>query len=246
MDELVYVAMTGAKQLMLAQAINSHNLANSSTAGFHADLHGFESIPVDGPGYETRVNAQVESAGWSEAPGALISTGNPMDVAVTGGGWIAVQAPDGAEAYTRAGDLRINALGQLMNGAAHPVLGESGPIAVPPHSSLSIGADGTVSMIGLGQGPETGASVDRIKLVNPPAADMAKDADGLMRMVDGSAAPTDAAVTLTTGALVGSNVNVVDAMVSMIEIARQYELQVRMINTADENATAAASLLRMS
>ena len=246
MDELVYVAMTGAKQLMLAQSINSHNLANANTVGFRADLHGFESVPIDGPGYQTRINVQVESVGWSNANGALISTGNLLDVAVNGDGWLAIQAPDGSEAYTKAGDLRVNSVGMLTNGASHPVMGESGPVAVPPHSKLMIGADGTVSIIPLGQGPETAATVDRLKLVNPLAADLIKGDDGLLRLADGSEASTDASVTLTTGVLAASNVNVVDAMVTMIELGRQFELQVRMMDTADENASAAASLMRLS
>jgi len=245
MDELAYVAMTGAKQIMLAQAVNSHNLANASTVGFRANLTAFESVPVDGPGYDTRVNAQVQPGGWSNATGALVSTGNPLDVAVNGG-WLAVQAPDGTEAYTKAGDLRVNAVGVLTTGAGHPVMGEGGPVAVPPHIKLTIGGDGTVSIIALGQGPETSASLDRIKLVNPAAQEMVKGPDGLMHMADGSTAPADADVKLTSGSLVGSNVNAVDAMVTMIELARQFEMQVRLIDTADQNAQAAASIMRLS
>lgn len=246
MDELAYVAMTGAKQIMLAQAVNSHNLANASTVGFRANLTSFESIPVDGPGYDTRVNAQVQPGGWSNAQGALVSTGNLLDVAVDGNGWIAVQAPDGSEAYTKAGDLRVNSVGILTNGAGHPVLGEGGPVAVPPNTKMTIGGDGTVSIIALGQGPETAASLDRIKLVNPQTADLVKGDDGLMRLADGSTAAADANVKLTSGALIASNVNPVDAMVNMIELARQFELQVRLIDTADQNAQAAASIMRMS
>lgn len=246
MDELAYVAMTGAKQIMLAQAVNSHNLANASTVGFRANLTDFESIPVQGPGYDTRVNAQVQPGGWSNAKGALVSTGNLLDVAVDGNGWIAVQAPDGSEAYTKAGDLRVNSVGMLTNGAGHPILGEGGPVAVPPNTKLTIGGDGTVSIIALGQGPETAASLDRIKLVNPDTADLVKGDDGLMRLADGSTAPADANVKLTTGALIASNVNPVDAMVNMIELARQFELQVRLIDTADQNAQAAASIMRLS
>jgi len=246
MDELAYVAMTGAKQIMLAQSMNSHNLANANTVGFRADLHSFESIPLDGAGYQTRVNAQVEPGGWSNAPGALISTGNMMDVAVNGGAWLAIQAPDGGEAYTKAGDLRVNSVGVLTTGAGHPVMGEGGPVAVPPHSNLNIGADGTISIIALGQGPETAATVDRIKMVSPEPQDMVKGNDGLMRLAQGDAAPVDANARLTTGALVASNVNPVDSMVTMIELARQFELQVRLIDTANENAQAAASIMRLS
>ncbi|MGE0623993.1 MAG: flagellar basal-body rod protein FlgF [Pseudomonadales bacterium] len=247
MDELIYVAMNGAKQIDRAQAIVSHNLANANTTGFRAELHGFQGVDVEGPGYETRVNTLVTPGGWSHAQGALVTTGNELDVAVSGSGWIAVQAPDGSEAYTRAGDLRVTALGVLTTGAGHPVLGDSGgPVAVPPHNKLSIGGDGTVSVIGKGQGAETIAAVTRLKLVDPPAEDLVRGEDGLMRMWDGSVAEADARVRLTSGVLESSNVNVVDALVSMIEISRQFEMQVRMMDTANENATAAASLMRMS
>ena len=238
--------MTGANQIARAQAINSHNLANANTTGFRADLHDFESERVNGPGYATRVNSVVESAGWSATPGALKTTGNPLDVALSNGGWLAVQSADGSEAYTKAGDLRVNALGQLVTGTQLPVLGDTGPVAVPPHSGLTIGADGTISIVPLGQGPETSASVDRIKLVNPPIERLRKGDDGLMRLVDNAVADADASVSLTVGALESSNVNVVGAMVSMIELARQFELQVRMIDTANDNAKAAATIMRMS
>ena len=247
MDEMIYVAMNGAKQLERAQAMASHNLANANTVGFRAQMHMFEGVDVEGPGYETRVNTLVTPGGWSGAEGALMTTGNELDVAVNGNGWLAVQAPDGGEAYTRAGDLRVTALGLLTTGAGHPVLGENGgPVAVPPHSKLSIGGDGTVSVISKGQGAETMASVTRLKLVDPPADDLFKGEDGLMRTYDGDKVDADADVRLTTGVLETSNVNVVDAMVNMIGISRQYEMQVKMMNMANENASAATSLMRMS
>ncbi|MEM8767860.1 MAG: flagellar basal-body rod protein FlgF [Pseudomonadota bacterium] len=247
MDELIYVAMNGAKQLERAQAINSHNLANANTVGFRAQLHNFQGIDVEGPGYETRVNTVVTPGGWSANRGALVTTGNDLDIAVSGNGWLAVQAPDGSEAYTRAGDLRITALGVLTNGAGHPVLGESGgPVSIPPHSKVSIGDDGTISFIGRGQGAEAMAPLARIKLVNPPAEDLVKGGDGLMRMADGTTASADAEVQITAGVLEGSNVNVVDAMVEMISLSRRYEMQVRMMDVANENAQAASTTMRMS
>jgi len=238
--------MTGATQIARAQAINSHNLANASTIGFRADLHSFEDVPITGPGYKSRINAVVGSEGWSSAQGTLKTTSNPMDVAVSNGGWLVVQAPDGSEAYTKAGDLRITALGQLVTGTQLPVIGDAGPVAVPPNSSLTIGTDGTISIIPLGQGAETAASVDRLKLVRPPMQNLVKGPDGLMRMNNGLIAIADASVSLTTGVLESSNVNVVGSMVSMIELARQFELQVRMIDTANDNSKAAASIMRLN
>jgi flagellar basal-body rod protein FlgF len=175
----------------------------------------------------------------------LIATGNTLDVAVQGKGFIAVQAPNGTEAYTRAGDLRLDTNGMLLNGAGHPVLGDGGPITVPQHSSISIAPDGSVSIVPLGQGPETSAIVGRIKLINPDETQIERGEDGLFRMRDGTNPEADANVRLASGTLETSNVNVADAMVTMIELQRHFDLQVKAMRTAEENAAAAAQLLRM-
>src|SRR5690606_25246815 len=161
----LYISMSGAKETLRAQTANNHNLANASTTGFRADLSAFQSRAVVGAGHPSRVYATSEGAGWDATQGALAATGRDLDIGVQGEGWIAVQGPDGREAYTRAGDLRIDPSGLLKNGAGHPVMGEGGPISVPPHASLVIGSDGAVSIVPLGQGPETTAVVGRIKLV---------------------------------------------------------------------------------
>lgn len=247
MDRVLYLATSAAKQVLQAQTVATHNLANVNTVGFQADLAAFSERHVNGPGLDSRVYGVAEGVGTSSAKGVIQATGRPLDVAVNGDGWIAVQAPDGSEAYTRAGDLRITALGVLTTGAGYPVLGEDGgPVSVPPHTRISIGADGTVSVIAKGQGAETMASVARLKLVNPEAADLVKGPDGLMRTWDGSIANADAGVRITTGVLESSNVNVVDALVEMIGISRRYEMQVRMMDVANENATSATSLMRLS
>jgi flagellar basal-body rod protein FlgF len=245
MDEMVYLAMTGAIQTEYAQTINSNNLANVSTTGFRADLHSFSSVPIDGPGIETRINPVVESYGTDFAQGPVATTGRDLDVAIQGDGFIAVQAPDGTEAYTRAGDLRIEAGGLLSTGAGHLVMGNGGPVAIPPNSSLLIGADGTISVQPLGQGPETLAIVDRIKLVNPDISMVQKGADGLFRLPEDEIAAADANVTLMSGALEQSNVNVAKTLVNMIELARQYEMQINVIKDAEENADAAAQLMSL-
>lgn len=244
MDRFLYVAMSGAKETLRAQAVNNHNLANASTTGFRADLEAFQSRAVAGSGHASRVYATNSTTGWDQTQGALIATGRDLDVGVKGAGWIAVQGTDGQEAYTRAGDLRIDPNGMLMNGAGHPVLGDAGPITIPPNSSVLIGTDGTVSVVPVGQGPETTAMVGRIKLVNPPAQDVVRSEDGLFRMGDGSSAPADASVQLASGVLESSNVNVADAMVNMIELSRQFDLQVKAMRTAEENAASSAQLLR--
>lgn len=243
MDESVYLAMTGAKQTEYAQAINSNNLANVSTTGFRADLHAFSSVPIQGPGVGSRINAVVDAYGTDFTQGPIAQTGRDLDVAIQGSGFIAVQAADGSEAYTRAGDFRIGSGGLLQTGAGHLVVGDGGPVAIPPSASLVIGADGTVSVQPLGQGPETLAIVDRIKLVDPEPGQLAKGPDGLLRLPEGEAAEASADVRLTSGALEQSNVNIARTLVNMIELARQYEMQVNMIRNAKDNADASAQLL---
>lgn len=243
---MIYVAMTGAKQAEMAQAINSNNLANVSTTGFRADLHALTSAPVEGPGLETRVNAVIANAGTDYTSGPISQTGRDLDVAIQDRGFIAVQTADGEEAYTRAGDLKIDAGGLLTTGTGHLIVGDGGPVAIPPNSSLLIGRDGTISVQPLGQGPESLSIVDRIKLVNPDNALLQKGGDGLFRMADGQSLDADASVSLTTGVLEQSNVNVAKAMVNMIELSRNYEMHVNLMKASKENADAAAQLMRMS
>lgn len=246
MDRMLYVAMSGARQTMLAQAANAHNLANVNTTAFREDLMAFTSHETNGPGYPSRVYALSEQGGANMNPGSIMATGRDLDVAVSGKGWIAVQAPDGGEGYTRAGDLRITPNGMLVNGAGHPVLGNTGaPVAIPPAEKVEIGNDGTISIRPRGQSPQTLAVVDRIKLVNPDDATLSKGEGGLMRMPAGEIAPPDAAVQLVSGSLETSNVNAVDAMVNMIALSRQFEAQVQMMKTAKENDSAAAQMLRL-
>jgi flagellar basal-body rod protein FlgF len=244
MDRFLYVSMTGAKETLRAQTVNNHNLANASTTGFRADLSAFQSRAVAGAGYQSRAYATNATVGWDESQGSLMSTGRDLDVGIQGPGWIAVQGPDGREAYTRAGDLRIDPSGLLQNGAGLQVMGEGGPISVPPHTSLLIGADGTISIVPVGQGPETTSQVGRIKLVNPPVETLVRGEDGLFRTNDGTDAPPDANVRVTTGVLESSNVNIADAMVNMIELSRHFDLQVKAMRTAEENAAASAQLLK--
>ncbi len=245
MDRMLYVAMTGARETLRAQTANNHNLANASTVGFRADLQAFQARRVSGDGYDSRVYATVSNTGFDDTSGAMMSTGRDLDVAVQGTGYIAVQGLDGREAYTRAGDLQVDAAGQLRTATGLAVMGDGGPVAVPPHTSVVVGGDGTVSIVPLGQGPETRAEVGRIKLVNPAAEQLEKGSDGLFRMKDGTDAEADATTRLMSGTLESSNVNVAEAMVNMIELSRRFDMQVRAMRTAEENGTASARLLSM-
>jgi flagellar basal-body rod protein FlgF len=245
MDEMIYLAMTGAKQTEYAQTINTNNLANATTTGFRADLHSFSSVPIEGPGVDSRVNAVVESYGTDFTHGAMATTGRDLDIAINKDGFIAVQAPDGTEAYTRAGNLTIGSGGVLETAAGLLVIGNGGPVAIPDNEKLDIGSDGTISVQPIGQGPETLAEVDRIKLVNPDVALLTKGADGLFRLPEGEIADADAEVTITSGALEQSNVNIARTLVNMIELARQYEMQINLIKTSEENADAAAQVMQL-
>ena len=243
---MLYVAMTAAKQALRAQSIATHNLANATTTGFKADLVGVRAMPLFGPGYPSRVFAVTERPGIDVGPGAMQTTGAELDVAIDGDGWLAVQAFDGSEAYTRSGNLRLNGNGMLETSSGHPVLGNGGLIALPQAESVVIGVDGTISIRPLGQEANTLAQVERLKLVNPPAAELYKGEDGLFRMRDGGSTEADANVRVKQGALEASNVDPVAEMLSIISLARRYELAVRAMDTARESDQASAASMRLN
>ena len=244
MDRMLYVAMSGAKETLHAQTATSNNLANASTTGFLADLQQFRSMPVFGEGQPTRVYAMSERPATDFKHGSVQMTGRDLDVAIAGDGWFAVQGNDGSEAYTRRGDLQIDANGLITTGNGLPLLGDGGPIAIPPADKITIGADGTISIVPQGGDPTQLAVVDRIKMVAPQYDQMEKGIDGLMRLKAGGVAEADAAQRLIQGALASSNVNSVKEMTNMIELQRKFEMQVKMMKAADEMASSTAQLLR--
>jgi len=246
MDRMLFIAMNGAKETMTAQAINTNNLANVSTTGFTADFQSSLSQQAYGPGHPSRVYATVKGEGVDFTQGSIISTGRELDMAINGEGWFAVQAADGTEAYTRAGDLRIDNLGRLTNGAGFTVMGNGGPISIPAHAKLEIGSDGTISIRPLGQPVNTLAVIDRIKLINPSNDQLQKGVDGLMHLRAGQSAVEDASVRVVSGSLESSNVNAVGALVRMIELARQYETHIKLMHSAEENDRASAEIIKMS
>lgn len=241
MDRLIYLSMAGAKANMQRQDVLANNLANASTPGFRAELHAFRAVPVQGSGASTRVYALETTPGYDASPGVIANTGRPLDVAMRGNAWLAVQGLDGTEAYTRGGSLEVGADGTLLTRNGLQVMGDGGPIQVPANSEVSIAADGTVSARGA-NGRNT--AVGRLKLVTPEAP-MNRGADSLFRAADGEL-PADATARLQDGALEGSNVSPVETMVAMISAARQFEAQMRMLQTAEGNEKAAAQLLSMS
>jgi len=246
MDKLLYVAMSGAKESLAAQEANNYNLANASTTGFKASLTAFQTRSVSGPGYASRAYATAATTGWNDSAGEQTTTGNPLDMAVQGAGFFAVQDLAGNEAYTRAGDLHVDPSGALLTAGGRPVMSDSGPISVPPATSVTIAADGTVSVVGLGQMPNTVAAVGRIKLVNPPGGTLQRGTDGLYRSHDGGALEADANTRLASGVLESSNVNISSCLVNMIELSRRFELQVRALHSAEDNAQSSTKLLQSS
>ncbi len=246
MDRLIYTAMTGAKHAFLQQAGVAQNLANAATTGYRAMEHKFRAVPIQGEGAPTRAFVVDASVADVFDQGPMMATGRPLDVAVRGAGWIAVEAPDGTEAYTRAGNLQTNANGLLQTAGGLNVVGDGGPLAVPPDNRVTIAPDGTVSTVPLFGVPNNVGVVGRIKLVNPPENELVRGADGLFRLKSGNPADVDETVKLATETLEGSNVNPVDAMVNMISLARQFEMQIKMLQTADANASKASQILSMN
>ncbi|MGE7991307.1 flagellar basal body rod protein FlgF [Pseudomonas sp. NPDC089554] len=246
MDKMLYVAMTGASQNAMAQKAHANNLANVSTTGFQRDLEQARSMPVFGDSFPARAFAMSERPGTDFTPGAMIETGRELDVAVSGNGFIAVQAPDGSEAYVRTGSLNIDALGVLRTGNGMPVIGNGGPIAIPPEQKVEVGDDGTISIRAMGEDPRVMAEVDRIKLVNPDIAGMTKGLDGLMHTTSGQPADADVNVRVVSGFLQGSNVNAVEEMTSVLALSRQFELHVKMMKTAEQGDEAMARVLQIT
>jgi flagellar basal-body rod protein FlgF len=240
MDRMIYLSMSGAKATMQRQDVLANNLANVSTTGFRAELQAFRSVPVLGSGASTRVFALETTPAYDASPGAITATGRNLDVAMKGNAWLAVQGLDGTEAYTRGGALDITADGTLTTRGGLTVLGDGGPIQVPPNTEISIGSDGTVSAKGANG---RSAAVGRLKMVTPEAP-LDRGEDGLFRAADGEL-PADATARLQDGALEGSNVSAVETMVSMIAASRQFEAQMKILQTAEADEKQAAQLLSM-
>lgn len=245
MDKSLYIAMTGASATLRGQASVAHNLANVDTTGFQAALSGTVAAPVEGPGFASRVAASQRTLGVSDAAGARTTTGNPLDVALAPGHWLAVQDRNGGVAYTRAGDLQLNANGLLTTASGLQVLDEGGaPMALPPSNAIEIGGDGTVSVVPQGQPMATMAAVGRLQVVAIDTRALARGDDGLMRLPPGTEPPPPAAGNvLVAGVREGSNVDAAGMLVSMIELARQFEMQVRVLQSGDETARSANTLL---
>jgi len=244
MDKMLYTATNGARQAMQAQTAISHNLANANTLGFKSHLNTFTSWHVSGPGLNTRVMNQQDADDIDMSPGSIITTGQELDVAINGNGFIAVQNKNGEEVYTRAGSFKLDSTGRLLTNTGFAVLGNGGPIALPPTEKIDIGADGSISIVPVGQAAAALVIADRIKLVDPDVKNLQKTADGLLQLKGGVSAPAAASVQLESGVLESSNVNAVGQMIALITNARQFETNIKLMQEAKTLDESSARLLR--
>ena len=248
MDKLVYTAATGLRATMAAQAAIANNMANASTTGFRADRVVFDRFQVEGGGatLTARAPSASEVIDADRNPGAVQTTGRNLDVAMSGNdNWLAVQAPEGGEGYTRRGDLEVAPSGVLQTGDGYVVQGQSGPITLPPYNSLSIGADGTISIVPQGGDPKNPTVIDKLKLVSTKGSDTVKGLDNLLKVRGGGVLPDDADAKVTSGALEGSNVNMTQALVDMITNQRAFEVQANLMKEAKTMDESSTSVMRL-
>lgn len=247
MDRLVYTALSGLRSQMSAQATIANNIANASTVGFRAERVNFDRMVLEQKGaHNAREFASKEVTDFDRSNGVMIQTGKPLDVAVAGDNWIAVQAANGSEAYTRRGDLSVAPSGLLETGDGFPVMGSGGPITVPPHQSIAIANDGTITIVPPGGDPSQPQVLDRLKLVTTQGSDTVKGLDNLLHVRGGGILPEDLDARCVSGSLEQSNVNLTQALVDMIENQRSYEVQASLLKEAKSMDESAASLMRVS
>lgn len=246
MDRMIYTAMSGAKHILEQQATNSHNLANVNSTGFRAQIDSFRAVPVVSEGLNTRTFVVDATVGADFSSGPIEQTGRNLDVALQGQGWLSVQRPDNSEAYTRNGALKVDENGLLKTASGLTVLGDGGPISIPPDVSITIASDGTISSVNNTTLPGPSNIIGRLKLTNPAESSLTRADDGLFVTKDGTPAEADANVSVVSGALEGSNVNVVNAMVNMISLGRQFDMQMKLLQNAQNNADKAGQIFNLN
>ncbi len=245
MDRLIHTSLSAMRANMARQAVTANNIANASTTGFRAEISSARPLWIKGPGLPDRAVASEEVQSADMRAAAFVSTGRPLDIAINGNAMLAVQGENGDEGYTRRGDLMVSALGLLTTGDGHPVLGEGGPVTVPPADQLRVDGDCTLWVVPPGGDPNAPQKIDRLKLASPTGSIIAKHIDGLFRVKDGGALPADPTATVNAGSLEGSNVNPTTALVDMIEAARSWDTQIKLLTTARDLDTETASLMRL-
>ncbi|MES2271068.1 MAG: flagellar basal-body rod protein FlgF [Pseudomonadota bacterium] len=245
MDRLVHTSLTAMRGAMARQTAIANNLANANTVGFRGEIANASTQYIDGQTFKTRAQQAEQVVAADMNQGAVTATGNPLDVAMNGDSWLAVQASDGSEAYTRRGDLKLNESGLLTTGDGNPVIGEGGPITLPAADSITIAKDGSIWIVPQGGEASQPQRVDALKLASTQGMSVKKGLDGLFRETNGGILPQDALGSVTSGSVEGSNVNATQALVQMIEASRAWETQIKMITTAKEIDDGGASLMRL-
>ena len=245
MDRLIYTALSGMRGAMSRQTATANNLANANTTGFRAEMSSATALWLQGAGLQSRVPTSQQVVAADMAPGSVTDTGRDLDVAMQGDALLAVQADDGSEAYTRRGDLQVSPTGVVTTGDGHPVLGDGGPLTIPPADSIRIANDGAIWIVPTGGDPNQPQQVDHLKLVTPAGSHIQKGVDGLFRVADGGALPSDPDARLTPHSLEGSNVNTSQTLVDMIEASRSWDMQLQLVTQAREMDTSAADLMRL-
>ena len=245
MDRLIYTALSGMRGAMARQTTTANNLANANTTGFRAELSSAQALWLRGPGLESRVETSQQVVAADMAPGSVTDTGRELDVAMQGDALLAVQAEDGSEAYTRRGDLQVSPTGVVTTGDGHPVLGDGGPLTLPPADSVRIAQDGAIWIVPTGGDPNQPQQVDRLKLATPAGSRIQKGVNGLFRVMGGGALPSDPDARLTPHSLEGSNVNTSQTLIDMIEASRSWDMQLQLVTQAREMDTSAADLMRL-
>ena len=245
MDRLIYTALSGMRGAMARQTATANNLANANTTGFRAEMSSAQAMWLRGAGLQSRVPTSEQVVAADMAPGSVTNTGRDLDVAMQGDALLAVQADDGSEAYTRRGDLQVSPTGVVTTGDGHPVLGDGGPLTLPPADSVRIAQDGAIWIVPTGGDPNQPQQVARLKLATPAGSRIQKGVDGLFRVMDGGALPSDPDARLTPHSLEGSNVNTSQTLIDMIEASRSWDMQLQLVTQAREMDTSAAELMRL-
>lgn len=245
MDRLVYTSLSGLRGAMARQTATANNLANANTAGFRAEIAEVRSLWIEGTGAAARAPSSEEVLAADMRSGATTDTGRDLDIALRGEAMLAVQAPEGDEAYTRRGDLQRADSGLLTTGDGHPVIGKQGPVTLPPADSLKIGEDGQIWIVPPGGDPARPQLIDQLKLTSPAGSRIVKGLDGLFRVEGGGALPLDQAARLKSGTIEGSNVDPTKSLVDMIEASRAWDNQLKLIGAARDIDTSATELMRL-
>lgn len=245
MDRLIHTALSGMRASMDSQRVIASNMANANTLGFRAELLDQRPVTIEGQPNEARAMQVARVRGADMSSGQIIETGRNLDVAITTQALMAVQAEDGTEAYTRRGDLSVSSTGLLVNGEGRPVLGETGPITIPPVGIPAISPDGTITIADPTTPDQPPAEIGRIKMASWDGSPISKTLDGLFRVEGGGVLPTDETASLKTGALEQSNVKTTEVLVEMIEAQRLFAMRTKIVSTAKEIDESGSQLLRL-